>query len=73
MSGQKGAIFTTDGAPLPFRVLLVEDDPDLSAMYGLALRLTGHAVEVLADGLQVEAEVQRQAPDVVLLDVQLPG
>jgi DNA-binding response OmpR family regulator len=57
----------------PISVLLVEDDPDIGAMYGLGLRLKGHTVRVVANGLEVADEVARLAPDVIVLDVELPG
>ena len=61
------------GPLLPLRILLVEDDPAISELYGLALRSQGHDVRIIANGLQVEGDVAQHAPDVIVLDVQLPG
>ncbi|GIL05478.1 response regulator [Betaproteobacteria bacterium PRO7] len=55
------------------RVLIVDDDPDVRQM--LATYLAGHdyAVEAVESGAAMRAALQRQVPDVVLLDVGLPG
>ncbi|MFK4145491.1 response regulator [Streptomyces sp. NPDC004065] len=57
------------------RLLLVDDDPLVRA--GLALMVGGAGdIEVVgeaADGAEVEALVDRTRPDVVLMDVRMPG
>jgi DNA-binding response OmpR family regulator len=55
------------------RVLIVDDDPDVRQM--LATYLAGHdyAVEAVENGAAMRAALERQVPDVVLLDVGLPG
>jgi len=60
---------------MPIRVLLADDEALLRAGLRLILR---HAedVEVVAevgDGAQTVAEIRRQAVDVVLLDIRMPG
>jgi len=54
-------------------VLVVDDDPDIREM--LAEYLTGHGYRVTeaADGDAMRAELARQVPDVVLLDLNLRG
>ena len=54
-------------------ILVVEDDPELSALVAGRLRESGYAVEAAADGPSALASVERQVPDLVLLDVMLPG
>jgi PAS domain S-box-containing protein len=55
------------------RVLVVEDNRDVAEMLGAVLELEGHAVHIVYDGLAaVEAALQHR-PDVVLLDIGLPG
>jgi len=50
------------------RVLLVEDDPAISEMYGLALRLSGYIVETATcAGAALEAAF-KTVPDLVMLD-----
>jgi len=55
------------------RVLLVDDDTVLADMVMRYLRREGHAVEWLADGSLVARAVAEAAPDLVVLDLLLPG
>jgi DNA-binding response OmpR family regulator len=54
------------------RVLVVEDEPDLNNLLRDQLRAEGHTVEQAFDGRTAVAAVERQAPDLVLLDWMLP-
>lgn len=54
------------------RILIVEDDWRVSALLADSLE-TEHAVTVVSDADGAFASVARQRPDVVLLDVNLPG
>ncbi|MYI73886.1 MAG: response regulator transcription factor, partial [Acidobacteria bacterium] len=55
------------------RVLVVEDDRDIADLVAHYLRRTGYVVDVLYTGTEVLPHVQQQAPDLVLLDLLLPG
>jgi len=55
------------------RVLVVEDCPDNRESLCLILRLWGHAVREAADGDAALREAAAFRPDVVLLDIGLPG
>ena len=55
------------------RVLVVDDDPRLAASVRRALVYEGHRVEVAADGPAALAMVRDRLPDLVILDVMLPG
>ncbi|GAB3599952.1 response regulator transcription factor [Angustibacter peucedani] len=55
------------------RVLVVEDEPALADLARLYLERDGFAVEVAVDAAGAEAAVRRTPPDVVLLDIGLPG
>lgn len=54
-------------------VLVVEDEEHLRATLAYNLRKAGYDVQVAATGLEAIAQFQAQQPDVVLLDVMLPG
>jgi two-component system response regulator QseB len=54
------------------RVLLVEDDADVSDAVRNALLLESHCVEILQDGQQALAALQASSFDVVILDLGLP-
>lgn len=55
------------------RILLVEDDPSIREITTLGLRGAGFSVSTAADGLEGLARFRAERPDLVLLDVMLPG
>ncbi|SFK29801.1 response regulator [Cellulomonas sp. KH9] len=56
------------------RVLVVEDDADTAGFVRTVLERRGGMEVVLAgDAMSALAEVARQAPDVILTDIQMPG
>ena len=55
------------------RVLVVEDDAGLASDLALLLGRCGHKVRVASDGAAALEATQATAPDVVLLDIGLPG
>jgi two-component system, OmpR family, alkaline phosphatase synthesis response regulator PhoP len=65
---------TTDTIPLAMpRILIVEDNPDLA--YGLrtGLEIEGYDVQVAEDGETGLERAKRWLPDLVMLDLMLPG
>jgi signal transduction histidine kinase/CheY-like chemotaxis protein len=57
----------------PVRVLVVEDNVDAAESLATLLRLWGHDVRVVHDGLEALDAAQAYQPEVVLLDIGLPG
>ncbi len=55
------------------RVLVVDDDPALAEMLGIVLRGDGFEPTFVADGDAALGAFRRDRPDVVLLDLMLPG
>lgn len=55
------------------RVLIVEDEPALADSIRYGLEREGYECTVLADGLRAVEHVRAWRPDVVLLDLMLPG
>ena len=55
------------------RILIVEDDPDIAGLLAHSLRKAGFDAETHRTGVDVLARVRRDAPDLLLLDVMLPG
>ena len=53
-------------------VLVVDDDPHLREVVSYALSRAGIGVRTARDGLEALREVDRKAPDLVVLDVLLP-
>lgn len=55
------------------RILVIEDTPELAELVDIVLRASGHKVRTAADGPQGLLLAQLQVPDLILVDVQLPG
>jgi putative two-component system response regulator len=55
------------------RVLIVDDDAHVRTVLGRLLTREGYTVDVALDGASALAAIATRAPDVVLLDVMLPG
>jgi DNA-binding response OmpR family regulator len=51
-----------------YRILIVDDEPDLLEVCDLALSLAGHSVQTLDGGAKVREVVERFHPDLILLD-----
>ncbi|MGH8780208.1 response regulator [Paraburkholderia sp.] len=58
---------------MPFRILLVEDDNRLSALVAGYLGKHGYDVDVVLHGSDAVPAILRRRPDLVILDVNLPG
>ena len=54
-------------------ILVVDDDPNISRLEQLYLEKENCEVRVAADGLRAIEEFRRMPPDLMLLDVMLPG
>ncbi len=52
---------------------MVDDNPDTADRLGRMLGLAGHQVRVVHEGPRALAEAAAFAPDIVLLDIGLPG
>ena len=55
------------------RVLVVDDEPTIAASVAARLRAEGFEVDVAHDGPAAMAQVAEAEPDLVVLDVMLPG
>lgn len=54
-------------------VLIVEDDPEISRLVADFLRREDFEVSVAADGKAMDIILQRERPDLIVLDLMLPG
>jgi two-component system OmpR family response regulator len=74
---QESTMTTIGGAPggstRPRRVLLVDDSVDAAEAMSMLLETLGHEVRVMHDGPSALAMVDDFAPEVVILDIGLPG
>jgi CheY-like chemotaxis protein len=55
------------------RILVVDDNVDSAESMAVLLRLEGHEARTLHEGERVVAEAREFRPDVILLDIGLPG
>jgi len=54
-------------------ILIVEDNPDNMKLFRTLLSLRGHTVTGLTSGDGLPAALAAETPDLVLMDIQLPG
>jgi DNA-binding response OmpR family regulator len=57
----------------PTRILVVDDEPPIVELISGYLAREGWEVSAVSDGLSAVEAVRERAPDVVVLDVMLPG
>jgi CheY-like chemotaxis protein len=62
----------TDGRPVA-KILIVEDSPDNMKLFRALLAARGHEVTGLAGGERLLETLESAAPELVLMDIQLPG
>jgi two-component system, OmpR family, alkaline phosphatase synthesis response regulator PhoP len=55
------------------KILLIEDEEDIASLIKLQAELAGFKVHVEADGLNGFMAVERERPDLIILDIMLPG
>jgi PAS domain S-box-containing protein len=74
----KDAAATADQAPpdagmQTASVLVIDDDPDVRAFIAAALEEHGYRVREAGDGKEGLAEIERDKPDLVIVDFLMPG
>src|ERR671912_760617 len=57
----------------PTRILVAEDDPDIGNLLDHYLKKAGFLPTVVASGRDVMPHIKRDTPDLVVLDLMLPG
>lgn len=55
------------------RILIVDDNQDAADSMGLLLQMSGHSVDVVYTGQAAIASANQSAPQVVLIDLAMPG
>lgn len=57
----------------PSKILLVDDETNLRRLVGSYLRAEGYEVAEASDGEQAVETVRKRSPDLVILDIRMPG
>ena len=55
------------------KILVVEDDADISMIETAYLEAAGFSVKVIADGLEALKVIRSESFDIIILDLMLPG
>ena len=55
------------------RILIIDDDLDLQRGLGIRLNAEGYQVVAAADAVSATTVARREKPDVIILDLGLPG
>jgi two-component system CheB/CheR fusion protein len=71
--GKKRKETEAAGPPAQRRILVVDDEPDTAGALAELLGLKGHTARAVPDGASALALVQTFDPEIVLLDLGLPG
>jgi putative two-component system response regulator len=58
---------------VPGHIMIIDDSREVGAAMAALLQLSDHIVELMSDGQAALDAVARQPPDLIILDVQLPG
>jgi len=58
---------------MPKRILIVDDEPDLLEMVQINLEMEGYECIVAYDGFRALDRARKEKPDLIILDVMLPG
>lgn len=57
----------------PIKVLVVDDEPNIRDLLSTSLRFAGFSVHAVSNGVDAISAAEKGNPDIILLDVQLPG
>lgn len=55
-----------------YKILLIEDEPELAGLFSISLQQAGFQMEVLPDGENAVSLIKKMKPDLVLLDLIIP-
>ena len=55
------------------RILLIEDEEDIASLIKLQAEISGYKLHVEVDGINGYRAIEREKPDLVILDIMLPG
>jgi len=59
--------------PAKIRILIADDEPNIRLLYRNELEEDGYEVILAEDGHQAIRQIERERPDLVVLDIRMPG
>jgi DNA-binding response OmpR family regulator len=62
-----------NSAPAPKKILIADDEPNILISLEFLMKREGHEVHVARNGIEALAAIVSLRPDLVLLDVMMPG
>ena len=68
-----GAVYGIGGGGMTKRILVIEDTEDNRQIVRDLLESAGYALIEALDGIEGVAAAEREHPDLILMDIQLPG
>jgi DNA-binding response OmpR family regulator len=66
-------LMTTRGAPMTKKILVIDDEPEIANLLVLELTSYGYEVDTANDGMTGCEKARKLLPDIILLDVMMPG
>jgi len=67
------SVLTTVVQPEPYRILIIDDDPQLADYHALILQGAGMITQAVNDPLQALTPLTEFSPDLILMDMYMPG
>jgi len=67
------SLLTSALKPEPYRIMIVDDDPQLADYHALILQEAGMTTKTVNDPLQVMSPLFEFKPDLILMDMYMPG
>lgn len=55
------------------KIVLIEDEEDIASLIRLQAEISGYKIHIETDGLNGYAAIGKERPDLIILDVMLPG
>lgn len=55
------------------RIIMIEDEEDIASLIKMQAEISGYKIQVIADGKEGYSLIEKEKPDLVILDVMLPG
>ncbi len=55
------------------KIILIEDEEDIAALIKLQAEMSGYKLHAEVDGLNGLRAIEREKPDIIILDIMLPG